>query len=104
MLVGNTDIYVVATTTDPTTGKKQTRQAFTSVKVVSLSLTSSYNLAGAIAAGGYTLADTINIPYAVSGSGTKVVTLYLNGRQQNAHTITRSGTTTAVSVCPPLRL
>lgn len=66
LLVGNTDIYVVATTTDPTTGKKQTRQAFTSVKVVSLSLTSSYNLAGAIAAGGYTLADTINIPYAVS--------------------------------------
>ena len=93
LLVGNTDIYVVATTTDPTTGKKQTRQAFTSVKVVSLSLTSSYNLAGAIAAGGYTLADPINIPYAVSGSGTKVVTLYLNGRQQNAHTITRSGTT-----------
>ena len=44
LLVGNTDIYVVATTTDPTTGKKQTRQAFTSVKVVSLSLTSSYNL------------------------------------------------------------
>lgn len=39
LLVGNTDIYVVATTTDPTTGKKQTRQAFTSVKVVSLSLT-----------------------------------------------------------------
>ena len=93
LLVGNTDIYVVATTTDPTTGKKQTRQAFTSVKVVSLSLTSSYNLAGAIAAGGYTLADTINIPYAVNGSGTKVVTLYLNGQQQNAHTITRSGTT-----------
>ena len=73
LLVGNTDIYVVATTTDPTTGKKQTRQAFTSVKVVSLSLTSSYNLAGAIAAGGYTLADTINIPAAESFSTSPAV-------------------------------
>ncbi|MCS2302709.1 hypothetical protein NXX23_09650 [Bacteroides ovatus] len=104
LLVGNTDIYVVATTTDPTTGKKQTRQAFTSVKVVSLSLTSSYNLVG-IAAGGYTLVDTINIPYAVSGSGTKVVTLYLNGTGNRTRTpLQDRERQTAVSVCPPLRL
>jgi hypothetical protein len=91
--VGTTDIYVRATTTDPTTGKKQTKQSYVSVKVVTLSLTSSFNLAEAIAKGGYDANETISIPYAISGSGTKVVTLYVDGKQQNAHTITRSGTT-----------
>lgn len=91
--VGTTDIYVRATTTDPTTGKKQTKQSYVSVKVVTLSLTSSFNLAEAIAKGGYGANETISIPYAISGSGTKVVTLYVDGKQQNAHTITRSGTT-----------
>ena len=104
LLVGNTDIYVVATTTDPTTGKKQTRQAFTSVKVVSLSLTSSYNLAGAIAAGGYTLADTINIPYAVSGSGTKVVTLYLTAGNRTRTPLQDRNDKRSVSRLSPLRL
>ena len=91
--VGTTDIYVKASTTDPTTGKKQTKQSYVSVKVVTLTLTSSFNLAEAIAKGGYGTNETISIPYAVSGSGTKVVTLYVDGKQQNAHTITRSGTT-----------
>lgn len=91
--VGTTDIYVRASTTDPTTGKKQTKQSYVSVKVVTLSLTSSFNLAEAIAKGGYGANETISIPYAISGSGTKVVTLYVDGKQQNAHTITRSGTT-----------
>lgn len=91
--VGTTDIYVRATTTDSTTGKKQTKQSYVSVKVVTLSLTSSFNLAEAIAKGGYGANETISIPYAISGSGTKVVTLYVDGKQQNAHTITRSGTT-----------
>lgn len=93
LLVGTTEIYVAATAIDPITGKKQTKQAFTTVKMVTLSLSSSYNLAGGIANGGYASADTVSIPYAVNGSGVKVVTLYLNGKQQNAHTITRSGTT-----------
>lgn len=91
--VGTTDIYVKASTTDPTTGKKQMKQSYVSVKVVTLSLTSSFNLAEAIAKGGYGTNETISIPYAISGSGTKVVTLYVDGKQQNAHTITRSGTT-----------
>ena len=37
LMVGTTDIYVRATTTDPTTGKTQTKQSYVSVKVVTLS-------------------------------------------------------------------
>ncbi len=93
LFAGNTDIYVRATAVDPATGKAQTRQSYVSVKVVTLSLESSYNLANSIANGGYGAYDTVSIPYAVSGSGTKVVTLYVDGKQQNAVTVTRSGTT-----------
>lgn len=90
---GTTDVYVRATATDPVTGKTQSRQAYVGVKVVALSLSSSYNLSNSIAGGGYSAEDTASIPYAVSGSGTKVVTIYVDGRQQNSHTVTRSGTT-----------
>ncbi len=93
LFAGTTDIYVKATTTDPTTGKTQTKQSYISVKVVTLSLSSSYNLANSIANGGYGASETVGIPYAVSGSGTKVITLYLDGRQHNTATVTRSGTT-----------
>ena len=93
LMVGTTDIYVNATTTDPITGKAQTNRAYVSVKAVTLSLTSSYNLAGSIAGGGYNTNDTVSLPYTVSGSGTKVVTLYVDGKQRNANTVTRSGTT-----------
>ena len=93
LMVGTTDVYVNATTTDPITGKTQTNRAYVSVKAVTLSLTSSYNLAGSISGGGYNTNDTVSIPYTVSGSGTKVVTLYVDGKQRNANTVTRSGTT-----------
>ena len=93
LLVGTSDIYIIATTTDPDTGKVVRKQAYVTVKSVSLTLTSSYNLAGGISSGGYGANDTVSIPYSVNGTGTKVVTLYVDGVQQNAHTITRSGTT-----------
>lgn len=93
LFAGTTDIYVKATTTDPSTGKKQTKQSYISVKVVTLSLSSSYNLANSIAGGGYGASETVGIPYAVSGSGTKVITLYVDGKQHNTATVTRSGTT-----------
>ena len=93
LLVGTTEVYVIATTTDPLTGKQQVKRSYLTVKVVTLSLTSSYNLANSISGGGYGSYDTVSIPYAVSGSGTKVVTLYVDGKQQNAATVTRSGTT-----------
>ena len=93
LFAGTTDIYVRATTTDPSTGKQQTKQSYISVKVVTLSLSSSYNLANSIAGGGYRASETVGIPYAVSGSGTKIITLYLDGVQHNTATVTRSGTT-----------
>ena len=93
LLVGTSDIYVVAETTDPETGRSQKKQAYVSVKSVTLSLSSGYNLASTIRNGGYGAYDTAGIPYAVSGTGTKTVSLYVDGVQQNAHTVTRSGTT-----------
>ena len=91
--VGTTDIYVVAQTTDPTTGKAQRTQKYVSVKVVTLGLQSGFNIAESLAKGGYGVSEVVSIPYAVSGSGDKVVTLYLDGHQWDAHTVKRSGTT-----------
>ena len=79
LLLGTTDIYVKATTTDPTTGKTQTKQSYVSVKAVTLALTSGFNIAECIAKGGYGVSENVGIPYAVSGSGTKTVTLYVDG-------------------------
>ena len=93
LLLGTTDIYVKATTTDPTTGKTQTKQSYVSVKAVTLALTSGFNIAECIAKGGYGVSENVGIPYAVSGSGTKTVTLYLDGIQKDSVSVTRSGTT-----------
>lgn len=93
LLLGTSDIYVVATATDPSTGKTQKKQAYVSVKSVTLSLSSSYNIAGGITQGGLGADDTATIPYAVTGTGTKTVTLYVDGAQREAHSVTRSGTT-----------
>lgn len=93
LLLGTTDIYVRATTTDPTTGKTQTRQSYVSVKAVTLALSSSFNIAECIAKGGYGVSEAVSIPFAVSGSGDKTVTLYLDGHQWDSQTVKRSGTT-----------
>jgi hypothetical protein len=93
LLLGTTDIYVKATTTDPTTGKTQTKQSYVSVKAVTLALTSGFNIAECIAKGGYGVSENVGIPYAVSGSGTKTVTLYVDGIQKDSASVTRSGTT-----------
>ena len=90
LLLGTTDIYVRATTTDPE-GKKQTKQAYTSVKVITLSLTSSYNIASPV--GGYAAGATASIPFTVSGTGNKVIMLYVDGVQKDSKTITKSGQT-----------
>ena len=93
LLLGTTDIYVRATTTDPTTGKTQTRQSYVSVKAVTLALSSSFNIAECVAKGGYGVSEAVSIPFAVSGSGDKTVTLYLDGHQLDSQTVKRSGTT-----------
>ena len=91
--VGTTDIYVKATTTDPTTGNAQTKQAYVSVRVVNLSLSSSYSLSNGLSIGGYSQGDSVVIPYTVQGTGTKTVFLYVDGVQSGSATVTRSGTT-----------
>ena len=91
--LGMTDIYVRATTTDPTTGKTQTKQSYVSVKAVSLALTSGFNIAECVSKGGYGVSEAVSIPFAVSGSGDKTVTLYLDGHQWDSQTVKRSGTT-----------
>lgn len=91
--LGTTDIYVRATTTDPTTGKTQTKQSYVSVKAVSLALSSGFNIAECVAKGGYGVSEAVSIPFAVSGSGDKTVTLYLDGHQWDSQTVKRSGTT-----------
>ena len=88
LLLGTTDIYVKATTTDPE-GKKQTKQAYTSVKVITLSLSSTYNIASPV--GGYAAGATASIPFTISGTGNKVVMLYVDGVQKDSKTITKSG-------------
>ena len=93
LLLGTTDIYVRATTTDPTTGKTQTRQSYVSVKAVTLALSSSFNIAECVAKGGYGVSEAVSIPFVVSGSGDKTVTLYLDGHQWDSQTVKRSGTT-----------
>ena len=93
LLVGTTDVYVIAETTDPTTGKTQRTQKYMSVKVVTLGLTSSFNIAECIGKGGYGVSEAVSIPFAVSGSGEKTVTLYLDGHQWDSQTVKRSGTT-----------
>lgn len=92
LLVGTTDIYVkaVATTED---GTKQTKQAYTSINVITLSLTSSYNLGSTIANGGYKNSDTIEIPFTITGSGTKDVSMYVDSAENPvSQTINKSGT------------
>lgn len=92
LLVGTTDVYVkaVATTED---GSKQTKQAYTSINVITLTLTSSYNLATTIAGGGYKNTDTIEIPFTITGSGTKDVSMYIDGSTTPiSQTINKSGT------------
>lgn len=91
LLLGSHDIYVVATTTDPNTGKQQRKQAYISVRTLTLSLSSSYNISQGLSSGGFGNSETIEIPYTVSGTGTKAVALYVDGKQRNLHSVTRSG-------------
>lgn len=93
LLNGTNDVYLLATTTDPTTGKEQKKQRYVSVKVVSLTLSSSLNISEGANSGGYGDTKTLSIPFTINGTGTKVVTLYVDGVQKDSQTITRSGTT-----------
>ena len=98
---GTMDVYVqaVCNITDEETGeaKQQTKQAYVSVSVVQIALTTSYDLADGFSNGGYTDSETITIPWAVRGSGSKTVMLVVDGDEGHAlnrqQTVTKSGTT-----------
>lgn len=92
LLAGTIDVYVkaVAVTAE---GTQQTKQAYTSLSVVTLLLTSSFNLGSTIADGGYKNTDTIEIPFTITGSGTKDVSMYIDGSSTPVtQTINKSGT------------
>lgn len=92
LLVGTTEIYVKASVVTED-GTKQTKQAYTSINVITLVLASSYNLATAIANGGYKDGDSIEIPFTITGSGTKDISLYIDGGEVPlSQTINKSGT------------
>lgn len=92
LLVGTTEVYVKAEVTTED-GTKQTKQAYTSINVISLLLTSSYDLAQTIAGGGYKNGNTIEIPFTITGSGTKNVSMYIDGSTTPvSQTISKSGT------------
>ena len=92
LLAGTIDVYVkaVAVTAE---GTQQTKQAYTSISVITLLLASSYNLGSTIADGGYKNTDTIEIPFTITGSGMKDVSMYIDGSSTPmTQTINKSGT------------
>lgn len=88
---GVIDTYVIATTNDPLTGAAQKRQAYASVRAIDITLNSSFDLLKNVENGGFS--GMVTIPFAISGVGTKVVKLYLNGVEYAAQTVTASGVT-----------
>ncbi len=97
---GTTDITVKASVIDPETGAKRTRQATAQVRAMTLTLSSSYTLANTIAGGGYGPYDTVAIPFTVSGSGSKTVSLYLDGQPFDTKVINKSGKTNGSFTVP----
>lgn len=91
MLAGTMDIYVKATCV-AIDGTVQTKQAYANIYVLALSLTSSFNISSSLTNGGYG-DEVITVPFTVTGSGTKVISLYLDGEQALSETVSRSGTT-----------
>lgn len=92
LLVGTTEIYVKAEAVTED-GTRQTKQAYVSVNVITLTLVSGYNLGTAMQQGGYHDGDTVEIPFSITGSGTKDISMYLDGGETpTTQTISKSGT------------
>lgn len=90
---GTTTITVRASAADPENGVIRTRQTTAQVVAMTLSLSSSYNLANTIVNGGYGPSDTATIPFTISGSGSKTISLYLDGVVYDTKVVTKSGKT-----------
>ncbi|MDE5749509.1 MAG: LamG domain-containing protein [Duncaniella sp.] len=90
---GDNDIYATATAKDPETGEAKTRQAYVRVKALLLALLTTFDMAAANASGGFMPSETIHIPYILSGAGSKVVRLLIDGKEHASATEGRSGIT-----------
>ena len=75
---GKNEIYVYGYATSQS-GIEETNNAYTTVNVVSISLTSDYNIVNSINNGGYSVNSDIKIPYTISGNGNRNIYMYLDG-------------------------
>lgn len=94
LLTGTVEVYVRATCLD-SGGSEQVKQAYAKVEVVTLRLTSSFNIAASFNSGGYN--GVVEIPYQIVGGGLKAVTLYLDGVQHDTSTISNTQQTNNAS-------
>lgn len=93
LLVGTVDVYVKAACVTED-GSPQSKQVYKQLSVITLDLKSGYSIGLMIPQGGYSDGDTIEIPYSITGSGTKVVSMYLDGGSSPiTQTVSKSGTT-----------
>ena len=91
---GNVGVTLRATAND--NGTVQTKRYYIAVNVVALelSLNNSGTLIGKSVSGGYADGETITVGYTLKGSGTKEVSLYVDGSTvPQTQTVTRAGTT-----------
>ena len=91
---GTVGVYIRASAND--NGTPQAKSVYVPLTVVSLSLalTNVSSIMGHIASGGYVDGETVSIDYAVKGSGTKVVNMYVDGSGTPVtQTVTKAGTT-----------
>ena len=90
---GKVDVYVKAVCmTDD--GEQQTKQAYASVTVVGMALSSDYDVSTGLQRGGYADGETISIPFTLTGSGLRTVSLYVDGGEAPlTKTVQKSGTT-----------
>lgn len=90
---GKVDVYVKAECTTEE-GEQQTKQAYAGVTVAALSLTSAYDVSTGISKGGYRDGETIELPFTLTGSGSRTVSMYLDGSDVPVvKTVTKAGTT-----------
>ena len=91
---GTVGVTLRATANDD--GTVQTKRYYIAVNVVALELTlsNSGTMIGKAESGGYADGETITVGYTLKGSGTKEVSLYVDGSAvPQTQTVTRSGTT-----------
>ena len=87
---GTIDIYVKCTIRDEE-GETKTKQTYQSLRVYDIRLETSYKLS--TNGQGYESADTIIIPFRVTGAGDKNVKLLMDGTQLQSQSVTKSGVT-----------